>query len=349
MRIRIESWSGRPRRVASNGARTRLLLYSQEPILAKGLEAVLREAEAIELLPVCETIASLVARAAAESPDIVLLDWTSEIDFDLLGKLKDWRVILWVDSIFAEFARHLPEFGVRGILRKDLPVEVQVKCLQDVQAGKLWLKNLNAGACEEIVDRGSGRTPARSVMTPEAEMSSAGRRCPSNVDDIAEAYWMRLLPPGEMLAFEAHSAHCPSCGRVSSQAHHFVRDFRHVATTPKYSSPRAISIARASGVPGRSLDAVRKSTARGFPEGRAVMLLRLLEELRQVNAAISDLEDGGAPVSTATGRLLVMPARPSAPGSLDSPATPVGFCDMVPLGGAGRRSRPGVARKYGRT
>ena len=41
---------------------TRILLYSDEPILAKGLESVLRQAEGFDLLPTCSTISNVMGR-----------------------------------------------------------------------------------------------------------------------------------------------------------------------------------------------------------------------------------------------------------------------------------------------
>ena len=51
---------------------TRILLYSDEPILAKGLESVLRQVEGFELLPTCGTVASLLENLAQMG--IVALD-----------------------------------------------------------------------------------------------------------------------------------------------------------------------------------------------------------------------------------------------------------------------------------
>jgi len=55
---------------------TRILLYSDEPILAKGLESVLRQVEGFELLPTCGTVASLLENLAQGAPDLVLMDLT---------------------------------------------------------------------------------------------------------------------------------------------------------------------------------------------------------------------------------------------------------------------------------
>jgi DNA-binding NarL/FixJ family response regulator len=123
---------------------TRVLLYSDEPILAKGLESVLRQVEGFELLPTCTTLAALMEQIGVGTPELVLMDLTSEITFAVLSDMKHVmnhsRIVLWVNSISTELAFQAMGLGVRGILRKTLPTELQVKCLQKVQAGELWFE-----------------------------------------------------------------------------------------------------------------------------------------------------------------------------------------------------------------
>ena len=67
---------------------TRILLYSDEPILAKGLESVLRQVEGFELMPTCITLAGLMEQIGQGSPDLVLMDLTPEITFAVLSEMK---------------------------------------------------------------------------------------------------------------------------------------------------------------------------------------------------------------------------------------------------------------------
>jgi DNA-binding NarL/FixJ family response regulator len=123
---------------------TRILLYSDEPILAKGLESVLRQVEGFDLLPTCTTVACLLEQVAYGAPDLVLMDLTPEITFAVLSDMKhamtSSKIVLWVNSISTELAFQAMGLGVRGILRKTLPTDLQVKCLQKVQAGELWFE-----------------------------------------------------------------------------------------------------------------------------------------------------------------------------------------------------------------
>src|SRR6266550_931508 len=87
---------------------TRILLYSDEPILAKGLESVLRQVEGFELLPTCGTLAALMEQIGQSSPDLVLMDLTHEITFAVLSEMKHAmahsKIVLWVNSISTELA-----------------------------------------------------------------------------------------------------------------------------------------------------------------------------------------------------------------------------------------------------
>jgi len=123
---------------------TRIVLCSDEPILAKGLESVLRQVDGFELLPTSSNLGCLMEQLAFDPPDLVLMDLTSEVTFAALSQLKrmmaDCKIVLWVNSISTELAFQAMGLGIRGILRKTLPTELQVKCLQKVRAGELWFE-----------------------------------------------------------------------------------------------------------------------------------------------------------------------------------------------------------------
>ena len=123
---------------------TRVLLYSDEPVLIKGLESVLLQAESFDLLPTCTSVATLIERMAAGASDLVLVDLTDAISFAVLSEMKlatgASKIVLWVNSISTELAYQAMGLGVRGILRKTLPIDLLVKCLQKVQGGELWFE-----------------------------------------------------------------------------------------------------------------------------------------------------------------------------------------------------------------
>jgi two-component system, NarL family, nitrate/nitrite response regulator NarL len=122
----------------------RLLLYTDEPILASGMENVLVPSTGFDLAAVCYSTTALVEEARAQKPDLLLLDLTPDLTFGVLlevqRQLAGTRIVLWVRSISTELAYQAIEHGVRGILKKTHPPEVLFKCLQMVADGGLWFE-----------------------------------------------------------------------------------------------------------------------------------------------------------------------------------------------------------------
>jgi DNA-binding NarL/FixJ family response regulator len=83
-----------------------------------------------------------------QTPDLILLDLGPELTFAVLSEMQratSSKIILWVNSISIELACQAVGLGIRGILRKTLPPELQVKCLRQVQAGELWFEKALVG------------------------------------------------------------------------------------------------------------------------------------------------------------------------------------------------------------
>jgi DNA-binding NarL/FixJ family response regulator len=120
----------------------RLLLFTNEPVLARGVEAVLSSVSEFELVAVCSDAWRLAETVEACKPDLLLIDVTPQLTFgmvvDLQARFPESRIVLWIHSISAELAFQAMERGVRGILRKTLPPETFIKCLRIVSEGGLW-------------------------------------------------------------------------------------------------------------------------------------------------------------------------------------------------------------------
>jgi two-component system, NarL family, nitrate/nitrite response regulator NarL len=123
---------------------TRIVLYSDQPILAQGLRSVLTGVPGYELYSVATTMPALMETMASQQPDIVLMDLTSEVTFGALSEMKramaNSKIVLWVHTISTELAFQAMGLGVRGILRKTLPTDLLTKCLEKVQEGELWFE-----------------------------------------------------------------------------------------------------------------------------------------------------------------------------------------------------------------
>jgi DNA-binding NarL/FixJ family response regulator len=122
----------------------RVLLYSDEPVLARGLSAVLSAVDSLDLVNTCHSTTKLMEQLEVERPDLLLMDLTSEVTFTVLSDLRramtSCKVVLWVHEISTELAFQAMGLGVRGILRKTLPSELLVKCLIKVNEGELWFE-----------------------------------------------------------------------------------------------------------------------------------------------------------------------------------------------------------------
>ena len=123
---------------------TRIVLYSDQPILAQGLRSVLSGAPGYELHSVATTMSALMEIMGTQQPDIVLMDLTAEVTFGALSEMKramaNSKIVLWVHTISTELAFQAMGLGVRGILRKTLPTDLLTKCLEKVQEGELWFE-----------------------------------------------------------------------------------------------------------------------------------------------------------------------------------------------------------------
>jgi len=119
-------------------------LYSQDPTVRTGLEAFVRQEGTLELVCSSDTVSTLVAEAGRNMADVLLVEASPAITASKLRKLAANRaaipVILWVGYSPTSFLAQAISFGVRGILRKGLPVDSALECLREVARGGLWLE-----------------------------------------------------------------------------------------------------------------------------------------------------------------------------------------------------------------
>jgi len=122
----------------------RVVIYSDQPILAKGLESLIADDPALDLTASCSNVAALKEHLASESPDLAVLDLTSEITSAALYELQNLalesKLILWTNSIAGDFALQALTIGIRGVLRKTLSLEAHRQCLHRVYSGELWFE-----------------------------------------------------------------------------------------------------------------------------------------------------------------------------------------------------------------
>jgi DNA-binding NarL/FixJ family response regulator len=131
---------------------TSVALYSEQPILTAGLQAEMAGLEDINVSAVFTDLDPFVDHVRTSHPGVALVEVTTAVTFATLSKLKTTAghapIVLWVDVASVELVSQALAVGVRGILRKSLPVELQIKCLRNVAAGDLWVEQ---ALCDQLL------------------------------------------------------------------------------------------------------------------------------------------------------------------------------------------------------
>jgi DNA-binding NarL/FixJ family response regulator len=131
---------------------TSVALYSEQPILTAGLQTVMAGLEDLTLSAAFTDLDPLIEYVQTSHPSVVLVEVTAAVTFATLSKLKsiagDVPMVLWVDATPLEFVSQALALGIRGYLRKCLPIELQIKCLRSVAAGELWVEQ---GLCDRLL------------------------------------------------------------------------------------------------------------------------------------------------------------------------------------------------------
>jgi len=121
-----------------------VLLCTDEPILAEGLKRILAGSEGLNLVSWCPRLDDLAAEVETHQPELLLIDLTSHVNFNVLSGLhqiaKQAKIVLWVHAISTELALQAMSLGIRGILRKTLPIDTLMRCLSRVNEGELWFE-----------------------------------------------------------------------------------------------------------------------------------------------------------------------------------------------------------------
>ena len=142
---------------------TSVVLYSEQPILTAGLQAAMAGLEDIGLSAIFADLLPLLDHVRTSRPGVTLVEVTAAVTIATLSRLESMAghtpIVLWVDVVSVELVSQALAVGVRGILRKSLPVELQIKCLRTVAAGGLWVEQ---ALCDQIL-------AARRIVTTRRE------------------------------------------------------------------------------------------------------------------------------------------------------------------------------------
>ena len=120
-----------------------VLLYTTQPVLALGLAAALEESNC-RLARVCSGMPGVREALARTRFGVLLIEATPELSTEMLSDIKSAAqgapIVIWVDPVSTEFVAQALSLGVRGVLRKSLSLNLQVRCLEKVGSGELWVE-----------------------------------------------------------------------------------------------------------------------------------------------------------------------------------------------------------------
>jgi len=118
-----------------------------QPIVIEGLTRALDGLDDLKLLGASQSIDETLESIGHLQPNIILLDQTvgNRAAFELVPKIRLRSVnshsILWVTTVTEVESFRALQSGVRGILKKTLPVSSIIECLRAVGRGNIWIEN----------------------------------------------------------------------------------------------------------------------------------------------------------------------------------------------------------------
>ena len=121
---------------------SKVFLLSDQPVLLRGFEYVLTHS-GFQIIGSCAAGSFASTVVPSNIPDVLLLDITAGLTFADLSHMHncvpDCPVVLWSDALPLELMFKTLEFGVRGIVQRNVQPEQLVESLRKVAAGELQI------------------------------------------------------------------------------------------------------------------------------------------------------------------------------------------------------------------
>jgi len=121
---------------------SRIAVYCDEPVLSMGIRQLLGTQADIELVGLASEFREFLDLCVAERPHLALLSNSSRLERSQLIEFRkdcpETAMVLWVNEMAPEQAHQALELGARGILRRNLSIELTLKCIRKVCEGELW-------------------------------------------------------------------------------------------------------------------------------------------------------------------------------------------------------------------
>ena len=137
----------RAAQMPEKNTRIDVIACETQPIVIEGLRKSLGDAKDLNFIVGVADPADLVQQVIEYSPKVCILDkalGTSTV-FQLISELKirapGTEPVLWASEISEVESFRAFQVGVRGILKKTLPVPVILDCIRTVASGNIWIES----------------------------------------------------------------------------------------------------------------------------------------------------------------------------------------------------------------
>lgn len=116
-----------------------------QPIAIEGLQKVLAACDDLAFSGTVSRITEALDAISRARPDVVLVDLSAglapaiRLTTSLRAASVPSHVVLWVVDLPEMEAFRALQMGVRGILKKTLPIAKLIECLREVGSGKIWM------------------------------------------------------------------------------------------------------------------------------------------------------------------------------------------------------------------
>ena len=116
-----------------------------QPIAIEGLQKVLLNCEDLVIAGTVSRITEAFEAISRVQPQVVLVDLSAglapaiRLTTSLRAAAVPSHIVLWVVDLPEMEAFRALQMGVRGILKKTLPVVKLIECIREVGAGKIWM------------------------------------------------------------------------------------------------------------------------------------------------------------------------------------------------------------------
>ena len=119
--------------------RIRVVLYTKQPFLVRGVAAVLRASADLELTASCDSISGTVERLSSERPDLLLIHMPCGISLAELRAIRAaggaCQTVLWGDVMEREFTFQAMQLGIRSVLPGYTSIEDFLAALRNIHNG----------------------------------------------------------------------------------------------------------------------------------------------------------------------------------------------------------------------